>query len=46
VRSRQAEGIGGVGAGEEALDFIFAEGFGQAAGLLAGKFVFVSAGAL
>ncbi len=31
----QAEGIGGVGDGEEALDFLFVEGFGQAAGLLA-----------
>jgi hypothetical protein len=40
------EVTGGLGDGEEALDFIFAEGFGQAAGLLAGKFVFVSAGVL
>ncbi len=33
----QAEGIGGVGDGEEALDFVFVEGFGQAAGLFAGQ---------
>ena len=31
----QAEGVGGVGDGEEALDFVFVEGFGQAAGLFA-----------
>ena len=31
----QAEGIGGVGDGEKALDFVFVEGFGQAAGLFA-----------
>ena len=31
----QAKGIGGVGDGEEALDFFCAEGFGEVAGLFA-----------
>jgi hypothetical protein len=31
----QAEGIGGVGAGEQAVDFFGAEGFGEVAGLFA-----------
>jgi hypothetical protein len=31
----QAEGIGGVGNGEQALDFLFAEGFGELGALFA-----------
>ena len=31
----QADGVGGIGQGEEAVEFLCAEGFGEAAGLLA-----------